>query len=39
MRPAAVAIVLLTGGACLWSSDFIVRRLLMWLVTVMALGS
>lgn len=39
MRPAALALMLLTVGACVLGSDFIVRRLLMWLVTVMALGS
>lgn len=35
MRPAALALMLLTVGACLWGSDWLVRRLLMWLIVLM----
>lgn len=39
MRPAAVVLALLTVGACWLSSDFIVRRLLLWIVTIWVVGS
>lgn len=35
----ALALALLTVGACVWSSDFFVRRLLMWILTIWVVGS